>query len=480
VGNLDRPLAAPRRSSNSRAGLVRKLALVLGVLSLVGFVVSRLDFSRSYTSLKQTGFASGAKDGNYGAIVSDLATIAARSGGSLRNVESAGSIDNVAKLTRAGGGGPGGTCDVAFALAQDGSGFEPSAHLELLGRLPKAESVFMLGRDADAMTELAQLAHKKIGVGPVGSGSERLAAQLFELPELAPLGVELVRAPLAAQLEAARRGEIDLAMFAIDEDAPVVVNAVRNQGLQIAGFTHIDVIARRLPHFRTGRIGAGQFEAVKVLPAQDKRVLRVETLVLGNHCASRSATIDMLNVLERRFPDFVRFNKDTPNLTGLDMSPTAKGYFERGGPELADEYAPWLVDLMPPANWAYVVMGISLLFNAMSAGHRFRLWRIDDARVKLESELSPLFGSSVTLGDISRTHPAGKLTGADVKVAVLSLIAQLETLAARSRRQSLSVLVPMGQEMAYRYQEEIIYQTLAVLRDFARRAEAIADAAKAP
>ncbi len=52
-----------------------------------------------------------------------------------------------------------------------------------------------------------------------------------------------------------------------------------------------------------------------------------------------------------------------------------------------------------------------------------------------------------------------------------SLIAKLERLAARSRRQSLSMLVPMGQEMAYRYQEEIIYQTMAVLRDFVRRAE---------
>jgi TRAP-type uncharacterized transport system substrate-binding protein len=478
VGNLDRPLAAPRRSSNSRGSLLRKLALVFGVLFFVGFVVSRLDFSRSYTSLKNAGFASGSKDGNYAAIVDDLAKIAAKAGGSLRNVESAGSMDNVARLASAAG--PGGSCDVAFALAQDGSGWDASPRLELLGRLPKAESVFLLGRDADAMTELSQLAHKKIGVGPAGSGTERLAKQLFDLPELKPLGVELVNEPLATQLEAAKSGRLDLAMLVIDEDAPLLVGAVRDLALQIAGFSHIDVIARRLPHFRTGRIGAGQYEAVKVLPAQDKRVLRVETLVLGNHCASRSATIDMLNVLTRRFPDFVRFNKDTPNATGLDMSPTAKGFFEHGGPELADEYAPWLVDVMPPANWAYVVMGISLLFNAMGAGHRFRLWRIDDARVKLESELSPLFGANVTLGDISRTQPLGKLTQKDVKETVLSLIAQLETLAARSRRQSLSVLVPMGQEMAYRYQEEIIYQTLAVLRDFVRRAEAIADVAKAP
>ncbi|HSO34550.1 MAG TPA: hypothetical protein VLT33_18580, partial [Labilithrix sp.] len=312
---------------------------------------------------------------------------------------------------------------------------------------------------------------KRIGIGPAGSGTERLAKQLFDLPELRALGIQLVNRPLSEQLDAAKRGELDLALLVIDEDAPIVGTAVRELGLQIAGFKHIDVVARRLPHFRTGRIGAGQYEAVKVLPAEDKRVLRVETVVLGNRCASRSATVDLLDVLTRRFPDLVRFNKDTPNTTGLEPSVTARGFYEHGGPELADEFVPWLVDVMPPANWAYVVMGVSILFNAMGAGHRFRLWRIDDARVKIEGELAHLFGHGVTLGDISRTAPEGKLRGPAVRPRVESLITDLEALAARSRRQSLSALVPMGQEMAYRYQEEIIYQTMAVLRDFLRRLE---------
>jgi TRAP-type uncharacterized transport system substrate-binding protein len=471
VPNLDRPLAVPRQGAPraGRGGLLRKLALVFGVLFFVAFVVSRLDFSRGYGSLKQTGFASGTTEGNYHHIVDELAKLAALGNGSLRNVESTGSSDNVARLASSATG----TCDVSFALAQDGSDFGDTSrsHIELLGRLPRSESVFFLGRDADAMTELSHLTGRKIGVGPSGSGAERLAKQLFELPELRVLGVQLVNGALTAQLEAARNGELDLTVLVIDEDAPLVTAAVRDQGLQIAGFSRIDVIARRLPHFRTGRIGAGQYEPVKVLPAQDKRVLRVETVVLGNRCASRSATIDMLEVLTRRFPDFIRHNKETPNTTGLEPSATARGFFDRGGPELADEYVPWLVDVMPPANWAYVVMGVSLLFNAMGAGHRFRLWRIDDARVKLESELSPLFGQNVTLGDIARTPPSGKLAAEETKATLAALIGDLEKLAARSRRQSLSMLVPMGQEMGYRYQEEIIYQTLSVLRDFVRRSE---------
>ena len=154
MANLDRPLAGARRESGGRRSVLNKILVVFGVLSLVGFVVSRLDFSRSYASLKNTGVASGSKEGNYATIVYELAKIAQTGGGSLRNVETSGSGDNVARLVRAAGG----SCDVAFALAQDGSDWSGGNKLELIGRLPKAESVFFLGREADKLTSSRSLA----------------------------------------------------------------------------------------------------------------------------------------------------------------------------------------------------------------------------------------------------------------------------------------------------------------------------------
>jgi hypothetical protein len=147
----------------------------------------------------------------------------------------------------------------------------------------------------------------------------------------------------------------------------------------------------------------------------------------------------------------------------------ARGFFEHEGPEVADEYAPWLVDVMPPANWAYVVMAVSLLFNAMGFGHRFRLWRIDAARVACETEITQLFGPNVTLGDIQRAEPKS-----DPKIAeaIDRILRELEDLGARCRRYSLSILAPMGQEMSYRYQEDLVHRTIAVLRDYERRARA--------
>jgi TRAP-type uncharacterized transport system substrate-binding protein len=443
--------------------LALKLAAVAAVATLLGVVIAQLNFRRDLHRL-DAAMLSGAPAGNYYVIVGDLATRAARERGKLRNVESEGSIDNVRRL-----GAAAKSCDVAFALAQDGSDWGDATKLELVARLPKAESVLFLGKGADQMKDFAALAKKRIGVGPAGGGGARIAPQIFALDELRGIGAELSHHPLAEQVELLEKGELDLALFVIDEDAPLILQAVRERGLQIVGFPHADVVARRIPHLRVGRIGAGQYDAVKLLPPEDKRVLRVDTLVIGNGCAGRSQTIDMLVVLARTMPELVRHNKETPNRTGLDLSATARGFFEHEGPEIADEYAPWLVDVMPPANWAYIGLGVSVLFNIMGIGHRFRLWRIDAARVHLESELTKFFGATATLGDIERKAPTGDLAKPEKLAAIDAIIHELEDLSARARRYSLSMLVPMGQEMTYRYQEELMHQTLAVLRHFRER-----------
>src|SRR5207249_7251143 len=137
-----------------------------------------------------------------------------------------------------------------------------------------------------------------------------------------------------------------------------------------------DVIARRFPYLRHGRIGAGQFDAVRMLPPADKRVLRVDTLLLGNRCASRSQTIGLLRATAEVFPDFVRHNHDAPPAPGIELSSAAKSFYDAGGPELLDEYLPRVADLMPASNWVQVVMAVSVLFNIMGVGNRFRLWRV--------------------------------------------------------------------------------------------------------
>jgi hypothetical protein len=280
-----------------------------------------------------------------------------------------------------------------------------------------------------------------------------------------------VNLPLEDQLSPLEDGGLDLGVVVMDEDALMIERAVRERGLAIMNLPRADVIARRFPRVRTGRIGAGQYDPVRVLPPTDKIVLRVDTLVIGNGCASRTATTGLLTLLTRALPDFLARNRDTPNATNLPVAAASQGFFESGGPDLATEHVPWAVDIMPLKNWIYVITAVSLLFNAMGLWSRFRLWRIDARRVKAEERLAGLFGPDVTAHEIARLAPGPEHAEPGRRAELSDLIATFEGLRALCREQSLSIVSDMGQEMPYRYQEDLMTNIIVALRSFRARVE---------
>jgi hypothetical protein len=124
----------------------------------------------------------------------------------------------------------------------------------------------------------------------------------------------------------------------------------------------------------------------------------------------------------------------------VPLADEARQYFTNGEPELADKYFPWLVDLMSPAYWIYLAMAITILFNALNAYSRFRLWRLDANREMLESRLKALTGLK---------------TSQDRKAAE-DLKKDLEALRVLCEEKTRSRVTPMGNEMFYRYQELMI------------------------
>jgi hypothetical protein len=244
---------------------------------------------------------------------------------------------------------------------------------------------------------------------------------------------------------------------------------VRDRGLQILSLPNVEALARRLPFKRVGRIVAGQYDPVRVLPAEAKDVLQVDTLIVGNRCARRSVTQGFITVLVTVFPDFVRYSRDTPNRTGLPLASAARSYFEHEGPDLVGIYAPWVIDIMPTATWIELILGVSLLFNAMSWWHRFQLSRIDANRMRTESVIPLLFGPGITVGEIAEMAPNEKHRTPEARKQLDAILDQLSALLERSRRESQSALVPMGEELNYHTQEKFIADLLYALRAFRDR-----------
>ena len=65
--------------------------------------------------------------------------------------------------------------------------------------------------------------------------------------------------------------------------------------------------------------------------------------------------------------------------------------------------------------------------------------------------------------------PAPSMRDAALAPRIDALIDELGALSRRCRKQSLSMMVPMGQEMAYRYQESLIADLVHALKSFRGR-----------
>jgi hypothetical protein len=101
-------------------------------------------------------------------------------------------------------------------------------------------------------------------------------------------------------------------------------------------------------------------------------------------------------------------------------------------------------------------MAVTVLFNGMKAFSRFRLWRIDAAREKLETALKGLVDPKLTHAQIRELPAEGVVTGSGKRAAAQAIMNQLMELRGRCQRQTNSFVTPMGDEMFYRYQESLI------------------------
>src|SRR5262245_30045129 len=153
---LQRVLESPKRPFDRSMAL--KLAVLFGLFLLIGLLAVLSDRSTNLSYLR-VSVLSASERGNYYVIVNALAAEARQQNGRIDNVSSAGSVENISRLVASRT-----SCDVHFALVQDGMSWPADHALELIGRLGKTESLVFLGRDADRITVLTDLRDMRIGI----------------------------------------------------------------------------------------------------------------------------------------------------------------------------------------------------------------------------------------------------------------------------------------------------------------------------
>jgi TRAP-type uncharacterized transport system substrate-binding protein len=434
-----------------RKGLLRIVLLVAAAAPAAAFI-AEFGVAHDYGYL-HASILTGSEGAYYYVLATHLADRASRKRGSLTVIPTAGSIENAQRLARKEA-----NCSEKFALIQDGVPVAPDSGLELLGRLPEPESLLLLGRQDRAFATFADLRGVSVGIGPEGSGTAYLMHRLFEDADLRGLDVRLSNHDLLEQARLVAEGKLDLAAMVIQENAEFVHTIISRNGLDIVSPRDIEGLVGRYPWLSLGVIPAGRYDLVRPIPATDKRVAHVATLVAANACAHRADRVALLMLLEAELPRFLRSNPPSSisPATVLPLAPSAHQFFVSGEPELADQYFPWLVNILSPIYWVYLFMAVTILFNACNTYHRFRLWRIDATREKLEMALKELVQPGLTHPQMRAAAGDRAMAAPEKRAAAQEIMERLADLRARCQRHTSSFFTPMGAEIFYRYQQTMI------------------------
>ena len=446
-----------------RRGFFRAIS-ILAVSAVIAAVVSSLGMIRDFGSF-HASLLTGSPGGAYYVLGSQLAERAKGDRSRLDIVATAGSLENVSRLIADRD-----RCVEQFGFVQDGTPVPSDSGLELLGRLPEPESLLLLGRNNRPPANFADLRSASIGIGPEGSGTAYLARLLLGDADLAGLNIRTSYHELEEQAQLVAQGSLDLAAYVMRDDAEFLRSIIRQYRLDIVDLQDLQGLVGRHPWLSLGRVPQGRYDLVQRIPPHDKVVPQVNTLIVTSPCAKRANRIELLALLSAELPRFVRSNppSSTSSATKLPLSSEARQFFLTGEPEFADRYFPWLVNVMSPAYWVYLVMAVTAIFNALKGLSRFWLWRIDAAREKLETEIRGVAGDVVSHGPPRNFSTNELLVDQKARAAAQEILTRLAMLRARCERRAKSFATPMGDEMFYRYQQSLIDDTTAALKTLLR------------
>jgi TRAP-type uncharacterized transport system substrate-binding protein len=205
--------------------------------------------------------ATGSQDGGYQKIGEEYQAVLERTGEQLKLVQTAGSLENLALLRDPNSG-------VKAALIQDGSiSKNASAGLESLGTLFYQPVWFFHRHDFQDLTP-SSLRGRKISIGPVGSGARALLLELLKRNGL-DQAVELFAFEPQAAADKLLAGDIDVAAFVAQWDAPAVQRLISDERVVLANIPRADAYVALYPFLSKVTVPRGTGDLAKDLPPTD-------------------------------------------------------------------------------------------------------------------------------------------------------------------------------------------------------------------
>lgn len=292
-------------------------------LTLAGFVLAYQFVDPAPPA--RIAIATGSADGAYHRFALRYREMLVRHGIALEVIETAGSVDNLERLR---------TGEVQVAFVQGGVG-TPAAEGALLSLASVYfEPLWVFHRAALGLDTLADLAGRRSGVGPEGSGTRAVA--------LALLAANGVREPAAsfspltgeAAAQALAAGALDAAFLVSGASSPALRTLLEAPGVQLMSFARAQAYTRRHRYLSAVTLPEGAMDLARNVPPRPVKLI-APTANLVARSDFHPALVDLLlaaaDEVHRAggvFEDYGQF--PSPRFVEFPLSEQAARHFEAG------------------------------------------------------------------------------------------------------------------------------------------------------
>lgn len=255
----------------------------------------------------------------------------------LRNTS--GSLENRAKLLDD-------ESQIAAAFVQTGSASGDDAPWlsAISGVYP--EPLWIFYRAREPYVQATELADKKIAIGVRGSGTRRVAAEIF-----AAYGVDVEKAstfdiggPEAA--EKLRKGELDAMVIISGEDSSLVQSLLRDADVRLLPFPQSAALSRRFPQLNPVTLSPGIIDLAANKPPQDVPLLAAMSQLMVRNDLHPALIRVLAETAKEVHGSSGWFHKsgDFPTSRGTDVPihPDAQRFYTSGTPFLQRHLPFWL------------------------------------------------------------------------------------------------------------------------------------------
>jgi len=287
--------------------------------------------------------ATGPKGGGYYQIGKRYQAALERAGERVTLIETAGSLENLALLRDPGSG-------VQVALIQDGTiGKDEAPELESLGTL-FYEPLWIFHRSELQGLTPGALRGRKVSIGPVGSGTHALMLELLKRNGLDQQVGELLALAPDAAADKLLAGEIDVAAFVAQWDAPVVQRLIADERVGLANVSRADAYVALYPFLSKLTVPRGMGDLEKDLPPSDVTLFAPKaSLVVRRdlHPAIQDLLLTAAVQIHSGVGIFHRAGR-FPAAEGIDLplSEAAVQFYKSGQPFLQNNFPFWIASLV--------------------------------------------------------------------------------------------------------------------------------------